>query len=65
MYLFKLAKRVYNEKGIGNKNICSLSGGNGVEIVESDQIQQGKRIKIGNIIIIGTKPIPIETKYAG
>lgn len=26
-----------------------------MKIVESDQILQGKRIKIGNIIIIGTK----------
>lgn len=32
-------------------------------IIESDQIAQGKRIKIGNIIIIGTKP-PAQIKYA-
>jgi hypothetical protein len=25
-------------------------------IIESDQVAQGKRIKIGNIIIVGTKP---------
>jgi MOSC domain-containing protein YiiM len=28
-----------------------------VVIIESDQVAQGKRIKIGNIIIIGTKPV--------
>lgn len=32
-------------------------------IVESDKIDQGKRIKIGNIIIIGTK-MATEKKYA-
>lgn len=35
-----------------------------MEIVESDQIQQGKRIKIGNVIIVGTKPLQ-EVKFAG
>lgn len=30
-----------------------------MKLIESDKITQGKRIKIGDIIIIGTKPKPI------
>lgn len=34
-----------------------FGGVNGLKIVECDQIPQGKRIKIGDVIIVGTKPI--------
>jgi hypothetical protein len=38
------------EQAFVYRRICNMA------IVESDQVGQGKRIKIGNVIIIGTKP---------
>lgn len=43
--------------------VRKIKGAISTMIVESDKIDQGKRIKIGGIIIIGTKPIP-HKKYA-
>jgi predicted RecA/RadA family phage recombinase len=46
---------MYNIKRKRNMSLHFLKGVITLQIVESDKIKSGKRIKIGNLIIIGTK----------